>query len=111
MQVDGELDEPFWANAARLGPLTSTEPIDGARPTYPTEVRMAFDAEHLYLGIVCHDDPAEVRALQRRRDAYVRYDDVVEFWFDTFADQRFAFWFQISAGGSRGDAQIGRAHV
>ena len=106
VQVDGELDEPFWANAARLGPLTSTEPIDGARPTYPTEVRMAFDAEHLYLGIVCHDDPAEVRALQRRRDAYVRYDDVVEFWFDTFADQRFAFWFQISAGGSRGDALL-----
>jgi hypothetical protein len=104
--ADGELDEAFWAQAVRLGPLIATEPIDGAPPTHPTDVRMAYDSENLYVGIVCHDDPNEVRALQRQRDAYVRYDDVVEMWFDTFDDQRFAFWFQVSAGGSRGDALL-----
>ena len=40
------------------------------------------------------------------RDAFIRYDDVVELWFDTFFDQRYAFWFQITAGGSRGDALL-----
>jgi hypothetical protein len=104
--VDGELDEPLWAQAARLGALVATEPIDGAEPTHPTDVRMAYDSENLYVGVVCHDDPSDVRALQRQRDAFVRYDDVIEMWFDTFDDQRFAFWFQISAGGSRGDALL-----
>jgi len=104
--VDGILDEDFWAQAARLGPTTATEPIDGAQPTHATDVRMAFDSDNLYLGILCHDDPSEVRAIQRLRDVFVRYDDVVEFWFDTFADERFAFWFQISAGGARGDALL-----
>ena len=106
IEVDGVLDEALWESAARLGPLTSTEPIDGAQPTHPTEVRMACDSENLYVGIICHDEPGDVRALQRQRDVYVRYDDEVQFWFDTFNDQRFAFWFQLSAGGARGDALI-----
>ncbi len=106
VQVDGELDEPFWERAARLSPLTVTEPVEGAQPTWPTDVLLAYDADCLYLGLRCHDDPGQVRARQMSRDAYVRYDDVVEFWIDTFDDQRFAFWFQITAAGSRGDALL-----
>ncbi len=106
IQIDGELSEVAWESASTLGSLTVTEPIEGARPVHPTEVRMAYDADFIYLALRCHDDPNEIRAVQRTRDAFVRYDDVVEFWFDTFADQRFAFWFQMSAGGSRGDALL-----
>ena len=35
-------------------------------------------------------------------------DDRVEFWFDTFHDRRNAYWFQIGAGGAKGDALITR---
>lgn len=106
VEVDGVLDEEFWGRAARLGALTATEPVEGESPTYPTEVLLAYDSEAFYLGVICHDDPAEVRARQMNRDAFVRYDDVLEVWFDTFNTQRFGFWFQITAGGSRGDALL-----
>ena len=104
--VDGQFTEAFWAQAPVIGSLTVTEPVEGATPTHPTEVRLAYDEENFYVGITCFDDPAEVRARQMDRDANVRYDDVVEIWFDTFASERFGFWFQITAGGSRGDALL-----
>lgn len=104
--IDAQLDESFWERAPLLGSLTATEPVEGSEPTYPTDVRLAYDDEAFYVAIVCHDDPAEVRARQMDRDAFVSFDDVVELWFDTFNTQRFAFWFQITAGGSRGDALL-----
>lgn len=104
--IDGVLDEAVWAEVARLGPLTQVEPVEGAPATVVTDVRIAYDAHRIYFGILCHDDPSEVRARQRDRDAFVRYDDVIELWLDTFDDERFAFWFQMTAGGSRGDALI-----
>ncbi len=106
VRVDGRLDESLWERAERLSPLTLTEPVQGAAPSHPTDVRLAFDADFLYVAIRCYDDPSQVRARQMDRDAFVRFDDVVEFWLDTFHDSRFAFWFQMTAGGSRGDALI-----
>ena len=106
VEVDGVLDEEFWSRATPVGALTATEPVEGATPTYPTEVLLAFDSEAFYVGIVCHDDPEEVRARQMDRDAFVRYDDVMELWFDTFNTERFGFWFQITAGGSGGDGLL-----
>jgi len=106
VRVDGVLDEEFWSRAARVGELTVTEPVEGATPAHPTDVLLAYDAENFYVGVVCHDDPAEVRARQMDFDAFVQFDDVVEVWFDTFNTERFGFWFQVTAGGSRGDALL-----
>ena len=102
--IDGVLDEALWSEAARIGPLTQVLPIEGADPTVATDVRLTYDRDTVYVGILCRDDPAEVRARQMDRDAFVRYDDVVELWFDPFASERFAYWFQITPGGSIGDA-------
>ena len=104
--VDGDLSDPAWEGAVPIGALTQVEPVQGAEPTWPTEIRLAFDRDALYVAVRCFDNPKDVRARQRDRDAFVRYDDVVELWFDTFHDNRFAFWFQATAGGSLGDALI-----
>ncbi len=104
--IDGVLDESLWSEAARIGPLTQVLPIEGADPTVATDVRLTYDRDTVYVGILCRDDPAEVRARQMDRDAFVRYDDVVELWFDPFASERFAYWFQITPGGSIGDALL-----
>lgn len=106
LRIDGALDEALWAEAVPLGPLTQVLPIEGAPPTVQTEVRLAYDEDFVYVGLRCGDDPREVRARQMDRDAFVRYDDVVELWFDPFASERFAYWFQITPGGSIGDALI-----
>ena len=47
-----------------------------------------------------------IRATQLQRDANLDPDDRVELIFDPFLDRRNGFWFQIGAGGSRGDALI-----
>jgi len=44
---------------------------------------------------------------QMKRDAYLRVEDRVEIILDTFHDGKNAYFFQVSAAGSRGDALIG----
>ncbi|MEZ6017040.1 MAG: DUF5916 domain-containing protein [Planctomycetota bacterium] len=105
-RIDGVLDDEVWQRAGRATGFVQVAPVDGAPPTFDTEVLVAHDADLLYVALVCHDREADVRARQMDRDAFVRYDDVVELWFDTFADERSAFWFQITPAGSRGDALI-----
>lgn len=106
IKLDGRVDPKEWAGAGELGPLTQVRPQEGASATQRTEVSFFQDGKTLFVGIVCFDDPEEVRARQMDRDAFVRYDDVVEIWLDTFLDYQSAYWFQITAGGSRGDALI-----
>ena len=106
IEVDARLDEEAWSRAVRVGDLTQTAPIEGAPMSRDTDVLLTYDAENIYVGIFCHDDPAMVRARQMDRDAFVRFDDVVEVWFDPFASERFAYWFQVTPGGSLGDALI-----
>ncbi len=103
------LDEAIWQRAALLGELTQTHPVEGAAPTHPTDVRLAYDKDFLYVGLLCHDDPSQIRARQMARDANIRFDDVVELWIDTFGDHRFGFWFQVTPAGSRGDALLSDA--
>lgn len=105
--VDGDLNEVAWESAVTMDPLTQVDPVEGARPTHPTKVRICYDRDHLYVGVQCQDDPELVRGRMMRRDARLDPDDRVEFWFDTFHDRRFGYWFQIGAGGSKGDALLG----
>ncbi|MHC4895953.1 MAG: DUF5916 domain-containing protein [Planctomycetota bacterium] len=106
IRIDGRFLEPAWQGAAELGPLTQVDPIEGAKPAKPTRVRFCYDADHLYLAIECSDDPKKVHARLMERDIRLDPDDRVEFWIDTFNDQRFAFWFQIGAAGAKGDALL-----
>ena len=106
IKVDARLDEEAWSRAVRVGDLTQTAPIEGAPMSRETDVLLTYDADNIYVGIFCHDDPQSVRAKQMDRDAFVRFDDVVELWFDPFASERFAYWFQVTPGGSLGDALI-----
>ncbi len=105
--IDADLRDPAWASAVQLGPLTQVDPDEGARPTHPTIVRLMFDRDRLYIAVECREAKGEVRGRLMQRDANLSPDDRVEFWFDTFNDRRFAYWFQIGAGGSKGDALIG----
>ena len=104
--VDGELNEAAWQQAAVLSPLTQVLPVEAAKPTVKTKIRLCYDRDHLYLAFECFDDPKAVRARIQYRDANLNPDDRVEWWIDTFNDHRFGFWFQIGPGGSKGDALI-----
>jgi hypothetical protein len=105
--IDGVLDDALWELCEPLQGLRQVEPVAGADPSEATDVRIAFDSGAIYIGIRCHDtDPQAIRATQRKRDARLEPDDRIEFLLDTFRDRRNAFWFQVGAAGSIGDALI-----
>ena len=105
--IDGRLDEAVWKQAVPIGELTQVVPNQGAKPSERTEVRILFDAEHLYVGVRLFDSrPDEILTSSMERDARLDSDDLFEIIFDTFHDKRSAFWFQMNAGGSKSDALI-----
>jgi len=106
-KIDGLLDDEVWKQATPIGELVQVVPLQGVEPTEKTEVRFLYDKDKLYIGIRCFDqEPDKIITTTRLRDAFLDSDDRVELVFDTFLDRRNAFFFQMNAGGSRGDALI-----
>ena len=57
----------------------------GLVPSQRTVVRMIHDADTLYIAVWCYDDqPEEIRANIRARDARPEADDRFSMIFDTF---------------------------
>ncbi|MFQ5698795.1 MAG: DUF5916 domain-containing protein [Myxococcota bacterium] len=105
--LDGKLDDPAWKEAAQIGPLTQVDPVEGARPTQRTSVRIVYDKDSLYLGIRCFDsEPDKIVAKVMRRDLDMRSDDRVFIILDTFLNRRDAFFFEINPVGALADALI-----
>ena len=66
--LDGRLDEPFWTRVVPAGDFMQRDPVNGQPATEPTEVRIAYDRESLYLGVTCYDsEPDKWLGYQRRR--------------------------------------------
>ncbi len=106
--LDGLIQEPAWEQALLLDDFLTVEPEEGLAVDPPWEVRILRTDVALYLAMTFYEPEPERMVLQNeRRDAVLEEDDRIEFLFDTFADGKTAYFFQVSAGGSRGDALIG----
>src|ERR1044071_4292545 len=53
--LDGALDEEAWRLAERASDFVQAEPHEGQPATEHTEVRLVFDSDALYVGVVCRD--------------------------------------------------------
>ena len=76
--LDGRLDDPCYAKAARV---TELMPSSGSpyQTPHPTEAFVTYDAANWYVAFRCHDDPGhQPVAQQRARDGGVWEDDSVE---------------------------------
>jgi hypothetical protein len=103
--LDGRLDEPVWSRAVPGGDFIQFDPDNGRPATEQTEVRIAFDANALYLGITCYDsEPDRWIAYQRRRDESLWSDDKVQIIIDTFLDARTGYYFELNPLGAMQDA-------
>lgn len=106
-EIDGNITEAVWAKVAEIGELHQRVPALGAAPSERTKIQIAQDGKNLYIAIYCYDSsPDELRATQIRRDSDLEPDDRVEIVLDTLHDRRNSYFFQISPGGSIGDALI-----
>lgn len=105
--IDGVLDDPAWEAAPMIDAFTQVDPLVGAPPSEPTEVRILFDDDAIYFAIRCLDrEPGRVVATQMKRDDSLDADDHVVIVLDTFDDDRTGYMFQIGAAGGRLDAII-----
>jgi hypothetical protein len=100
--LDGRLDEPAWARATVVTEFTQLDPEEGRPASAPTEVRIVYDAEALYIGAVLHDSERPSSRLVRR-DAYVLDSDWFSVAIDSYHDHLSAFRFSVNPAGVRRD--------
>jgi hypothetical protein len=105
--IDGNLDEPIWGTAPRIGSLIQRQPEPGEPPTERTDVTLARDDENLYIAVYAYDsEPDRVIGTQMARDASLSADDRIEILLDTFRDQRSAFYFATNPAGAFVDGLV-----
>jgi hypothetical protein len=101
--VDGLLDEPVWAQSARLTGFSQFEPVDGRAAEERTEVLVWYAPDAIHFGIVAYDrQAATIRATRADRDN-IGGEDHVTIYLDTFNDRRRAFFFAVNALGVQQD--------
>jgi len=101
--IDGRLDEPVWARAARLTDFSQYEPIDGRPAQERTEVLVWYAPDAIHFGIIAYDSrPDAIRATVADRDN-IDGDDHVVLYLDTFNDRRRAFFFAVNPLGVQQD--------
>ena len=105
VKLDGILDEPAWASAAKIDTFFETVFGDNRPPVVTTIAYVAYDDKYLYVGLDCADpDPTKLRAPFTDRDQVFGTDDNVAVFIDTQGDKRVAQEFRVSARGIQGDA-------
>jgi hypothetical protein len=103
VRVDGRLDDEAWRLATPITDFVQKEPIEGAAPTDPMEVRFVYDDSALYVGArMMSREGRGIQAPLGRRDS-VRQAEHILVAFDTFLDRRTAAVFGVTASGVRVD--------
>ena len=103
--IDGVLDEPQWAHAARLTGFSQFAPQDGAPATDSTEVLVWYSPTAIHFGIRAREPHGAPRATLADRDR-IATDDNVQILLGTFDDGRQATVFAVNPLGVQADGII-----
>src|SRR3954466_15383842 len=104
IRIDGKLNEPAWATAVPSGEFMQSYPTVGGKPTDPTEVRVLYDDDALYVGVRMFDAHPDLIAAQlARRDASGIYSDWLHVMIDSYRDRRTSFRFSVNPRGVQKD--------
>jgi len=105
--IDGVLGEDMWSDAVPLDGFVQAEPLEGMPGSEHTEVRILYDGEAIYVGVMLHDrDPSLIVTTDARRDASLEEMDSFQMIFDTFHDRQNGFVFGTNVVGIQYDAQV-----
>lgn len=108
ISIDGVLDESVWKRTVPATDFIMQDPILGGKPTEATEVHFAFNNDHLYMAVVCHDsEPDRLLGNTRKRDEFLSADDRFMWTMDTFLNQQTGYFFEMNPSGLMADALMG----
>lgn len=99
LQIDGNLDEEVWSEANEATDFWQYFPSDSARAKFNTKIKMAFDDEHLYVGIYAKSSGTEYVVSSLKRDFNSLVNDNVSLLFDTFNDGTTGYFFGVTPYG------------
>lgn len=98
--LDGELDENDWIIAESTDHFHQTFPFDTVKAISNTIVKLTYDKNFLYVGIIGYDeDPGPYTIESFKRDFFGSQNDVVNIVIDPYGDQTNAFLFGLSPFG------------
>ncbi|NUO81084.1 carbohydrate binding family 9 domain-containing protein [candidate division KSB1 bacterium] len=107
VQIDGLLAESYWQTAPFATGFRQNQPREGEPATEKTEVRVMYDEQNLYVGVMCFDrEPHKIVAQKLQRDGGLDDDDMFAFLLDTYHDKRNAYFFATNPNGAEQDGQL-----
>lgn len=106
--IDGNLETEIWGQAQPASNFIQKQPAEGQPATEDSEVRILYDNDNLYIGIMCFDsEPEKIIANEKRRDSSNIYDnDHFRIMLDTFHDRRNGYIFVTNPLGAKLDLQV-----
>ncbi len=103
IRLDGRLDDEAWLKATPITEFVQAEPVEGAPPAHPMEVRFLFDDTALWVGARMRSAPGmAIQAPMSRRDDGGQAE-YIQVELDTYLDRRTAYMFGVTASGVRLD--------
>ncbi|HWK11462.1 MAG TPA: carbohydrate binding family 9 domain-containing protein, partial [Vicinamibacterales bacterium] len=103
IKLDGEFNETVWERVPAVSDFKQREPKDGDAATFATEVKVAYDAAHIYVAVFARDpEPSRIIGMRTRRDSDSP-SDWIRVFIDSFCDRRSAFEFGVNPAGVKRD--------
>lgn len=103
IKIDGLLNEDVWQMAVPSSNFVQREPIEGAPPTEQTSVRILYDDQAIYVGVICYDsEPEGIRQQLTRRDRSGEADRF-SITIDSYNDGQTGFVFVGNVSGVQAD--------
>jgi hypothetical protein len=107
LNIDGRLDEADWRRAPVGGDFAQARPDFLPTTRYPSEVRVLYDDENLYVGAFNRDSAglSSLRMPDLRRDFEPPENDVFGITIGPLGDRRTVLQFSTTPLGSQADVQ------
>jgi hypothetical protein len=87
IRLDGEFSETIWERVPVVSDFRQREPKDGEAATFRTDVKVVYDATHIYVAVFAHDpEPSRIVGMRTRRDSDSP-SDWIRVFIDSFYDR------------------------
>ena len=98
VKIDGVMDEDVWDRAALINDFHQYQPVEYADPSEPTDVRIFYTEDALYIAARLWDElPEQISASILRQGQALGADDVFTVILDPYLDRRNGYRFEVNA--------------
>ncbi len=101
-EIDGKLNDECWKTGTWAGEFIQWVPVEGGKPSLPTEVNILYDDKNIYVAIRSFENELDkIQKYAGVRDEFT--GDIVGVNFDSYHDHRTGFEFDLTAYGQQID--------